>query len=258
MRIATYNVNSVRMRLPILERWLAEASPDLVAIQETKVEDKDFPREPFEAMGYRVEVHGQKARHGVAMLSKLPITIAARGFGDGDQEDDRRLMVADVEGIRFVNSYVPNGTQVGTDKFVYKLWWMKRLRKFLDETCDKGHPLVWLGDVNVAPTADDLHDAKRNYGKVGHHPDEFAALADVTGWGLTDVYRRFHEGPGHYTFWDYRLPKAVERGLGWRIDHIYANDAILNRFTAARVDVWPRLEEKPSDHAPVVADLDWP
>lgn len=251
-------MNSVRMRLPILKRWLAETAPDVVALQETKVEDKDFPSDPFEAMGYRIEVHGQKARHGVAILSKLPIRVIARGFGDEDREDDRRLMVADIEGIRFVNSYVPNGTQVGTDKFDYKLWWMQRFRKFLDETCDPICPLVWLGDINVAPTAEDLYDSKRNYGKVGHHPDEFSALAQITGWGLTDVYRQFHQGSGHYTFWDYRLPNAVGRGLGWRIDHIYSNDALINRFTGARVDTWARLAEKPSDHAPVVADFDWP
>lgn len=256
MKIATFNCNSVRARLDIVLDWLAENEPDLLALQETKVEDGTFPVEPFEEAGWQLAIHGMKARQGVALVSRHPISNVSRGFEDPLWPEDCRIITGTVNGVTFVNTYVPNGTQVGTDKWEYKLRWLPRFSKYLRERFRPTDPLIWLGDINIAPTADDVFEADRKRGRVGFHPDEHAALAEILGFGFVDLFRKFTPGPGHYTFWEFVIPKAFERNLGWRIDHIYATPDLSAKCSRCWVDRAPRGLEKPSDHTFVVAELD--
>ncbi len=255
MKIATFNAASVRARLPVLIEWLAEVEPDVLAIQETKVEDDKFPREEFEELGYHLALHGQKAWNGVAVLSKSPISSIRMGFGDELFPNDARILACEVNGISIINTYVPNGNTVGSDKFIYKLGWLERFRTFLDQNFRPTEPLVWLGDINVAPKATDVYDSKRMLGSVGHHPDEFVRLQKIVDFGLTDVFRTFEDGPGHYTFFDFTLPRSVERNLGWRIDHVYATAPLAALCTSCTIDMGPRSWPRPSDHTFVVAEF---
>ena len=257
MKIATFNANSIRMRVPILVEWLRTEQPDLLAIQETKVENGSFPLEEFQSLGYEKSIHGQKARSGVAIFSRGAFENVQADFEDDEFPPDCRLLAGDYRGVRFVNTYVPNGSEVGSDKFIYKLAWMKRLRRYFEEKCDLKQPTIWLGDINVARFPDDVFESKEHFGKIGHHPDEFAALDEITNLGFKDVFRMFHDGPGHYTFWDYRLPSSVVRNLGWRIDLIFATETLVSKFRSCSVDLAPRMKEKPSDHTFVVCELDW-
>lgn len=254
MTIATYNANSVRARLDIVLDWLAEHRPDVLALQETKVEDSKFPAEDFHEAGYNVVFHGMKSYNGVAILSLDPAVDVVTGFGDPEFQTDARVIEAKVNGVRLINTYVPNGNTVGSDKFAYKLKWLDRLSEYC-KTLDPSTPTVWLGDINIAPTKDDVYDSPRKLGHIGHHPDEFAALDRILAWGWVDVFRKFTQGPGHYTFWDFLIPNGVDRNLGWRIDHIYADPKFAERCTKCEIDRGPRLREKPSDHTVVWADF---
>lgn len=254
MRIATFNVNSIRARMPVLDRWLRESQPDVVALQETKVEDASFPFAELEELGYGVEFHGQQKYNGVAILSKLPIEDAVCGILEEGAPRDCRLLAATVGGVRIFNSYVPNGTSVGSEKFFYKLEWLRRFRRLCDQF-SPSDPMLWLGDVNIAPTPDDVFEPERKLGRIGHHPDEFVALGEAVDWGWTDVFRTQVQGPGHYTFWEYRIPKAFERNLGWRIDHIYASPGLLPRCGLVTIEREPRTWERPSDHVPVSIEI---
>ena len=256
MKIATFNAASVRARLPILVEWLATEEPDVLVIQETKVEDDKFPRAEFEELGYHLAVHGQKSWNGVAIVSRHPINSVRTGFGDELFPNDCRIIACDVNGVSIVNTYVPNGNTVGSDKFVYKLSWLERFRTYLDQNYRPSEPLVWLGDINIAPEPQDVYDSKRLLGSVGHNPEEFTRLANIVDFGLIDVFRKFEEGPGHYTFWDFTIPRSVERNLGWRIDHIYATEQMAALCTSCTVDMGPRSWPRPSDHTFVIADFD--
>lgn len=242
--------------MPMLLEWLAENEPDVLAIQETKVDDTKFPFAEIEDAGYSAVAHGQKLWNGVALLSRSPMTQVVIGYQDDLFEDDARMIAAEVDGVSIVNTYVPNGSAVGTDKFVYKLRWLERFRRLLDERYDAGQPLIWLGDINIAPTAHDVYSPNRHYGKVGYHPDEIQRLRAITSWGLTDLFRLHHDGPGNYTFWDFVIPRAVERNLGWRIDHIYGTESIASKCTWSWIDRDARLRDKPSDHTFVMAEID--
>lgn len=256
MLIATYNAAGVRARLAGVLDWLAENEPDVLVIQETKVEDHLFPVEPFEELGYNVAINGQKSWNGVAILARGPISNVRKGFQDDLFVEDARIITGEVDGLTIINTYVPNGSAVGTDKFDYKLKWLDKFRKWLDRSFDKDQPLVWLGDINVAPTENDVFDPKRHYGRVGFHPDEISRLEKIVDFGLHDLFRKFHEGPGHYTFWEFTIPKSVERNLGWRIDHIYGTKPVLQATERCWIDKEPRTKEKPSDHTFVVAEID--
>lgn len=256
MKVVTYNAAGIRARQSQLVEWLAENEPDVIAIQETKVEDSKFPSEPFEELGYEIAIHGQKSWNGVALLSRSPISNVRMGFGDELMPNDARIIAATINGVQFINTYVPNGNTVGSEKFEYKLKWLERFRTYLDQNFHPQEPLIWFGDINIAPTADDVYDSKRFYGGVGHHPDEFSRLANIVDFGLIDLYRQFTTGPGHYTFWDFTLPRGVERNLGWRIDHIYGTESIAKLCTDCDIDKEARRMEKPSDHTFVLADLD--
>jgi exodeoxyribonuclease-3 len=192
----------------------------------------------------------------VATLSRLPISNVRMGFMDELMPVDARLLTVQIAGIQIVNSYVPNGNTVGSDKFEYKLRWLERFRQFLFEQFRPGEPLLWMGDINIAPTPLDVYDSRRFYGGVGHHPEEFRRLEAILEFGLTDVFRMWNDGPGHYTFWDFTLLRGVERNLGWRIDHIYASSALSPFCTRCEIDRGARSLPKPSDHTPVVAVFD--
>lgn len=255
MKIATFNANSIRARQEIVLNWLAEHRTDVLAIQETKVPDSEFPLAAFQDAGLHVAFHGQKSYNGVAIVSPHPIENVRIGFGDPLWPDDCRILMAEINGLPIVNTYVPNGTAVGTDKFEYKLRWLERFGRLLNDHFRPGDPYVWLGDINIAPTSDDVFEPERQRGKVGFHPDEIAALERIVASGLVDTFRKFTSGPGHYSFWEFYLPKAFERNLGWRIDHIYAPEGLASKCQSCVIDKAPRGLEKPSDHTFVVADF---
>lgn len=256
MRIATFNANSIRARLEIVLEWLAEHEPDVLAIQEIKCENDKFPLETFEEAGWQTAIHGQKSYNGVALVSRQPIRNVRMGFGDPTWPDDCRIITGEIGGVTIVNTYVPNGTAVGTDKFDYKLRWLPRFGQLIAERFSVSDPVVWLGDINIAPSADDVFDPARHKGKVGFHPAEIEELEKLIDWGWHDLFRKFTAGAGHYTFWEFVIPKAFERNLGWRIDHIYAPEALAARCTSCTIDREPRAMDRPSDHTFVLAEFD--
>jgi len=256
MRIATFNANSIRLRLDTILEWMAENHADVVAIQETKVDDDNFPRLTIEEYGYHVVYHGQKTHYGVATISRMAPTDVTFGMGDPAWPDDKRIVAATYDGIRVVNTYVPNGTKVGSEKFDYKLRWLERFGDRLEKEIQSHANTVWLGDINIAPKPEDVHDSKRLMGSVGHHPEEFKRLnAIVEGLGLTDCFRKFNQEEGQFTFWEMFRPQIFERNLGWRIDHIYATQPLANLCVACEIDRGPRAGVRPSDHTVVYADF---
>lgn len=255
MRVATYNAASVRARLPLILDWIAEHEPDVLGIQETKVEDDKFPLAEFEELGYHVALNGQKSWNGVALISKEPLTDVRRGFQDPLMPEDARLIRAQIGDLTLINTYVPNGNTVGSDKFVYKLQWLDKFAGYLNETCDPAKPLIWMGDINIAPRPEDVYNSAKFWGGVGHHPDEFSRLKKIVGFGLTDLFVHLDPTAGHYTFWDFVLINGVAKNFGWRIDHIYGTSPIVERATKVWVDKDARIAPRPSDHTFVIAEL---
>jgi exodeoxyribonuclease-3 len=258
MRIATWNVNSVRQRMDSLTAWLAERSPDIVCLQEIKCTDETFPREPLEALGYNVKIHGQKTFNGVAVLSKLPIDEVKSGL-DGDDGDVQarflEVLVSTKTGaLRVVSLYLPNGNG-GEDKYAYKLKWMDRLARFSDERLQLEEPLVLAGDYNVIPTPS---DARRPEAWVNDalflRPtrEKYRALINL---GLTDAIRAVSDSDDLYTFWDYQAG-AYQKNDGIRIDHLLLSPQAADRLTDAGIDKHVRGWDKPSDHVPVFIDLE--
>lgn len=250
--IATWNVNSIRTRVPHVLDWLAEHRPTVLCLQETKVEDPLFPRREFEEQGYHLSVSGQKSYNGVAVLSIVPIEETRFGLPGDPDDAPRRLMTAVIAGIRVINVYVPNGSEVGSEKFAYKLNFLSRLRNVVEKWISDGRPSVLLGDLNVAPEARDVYDPVAMEGQILFHPDERAGLSAVKDIGLEDLFRLHHADDGRYSWWDYRM-NAFRRNMGLRIDHIWATLDLAKRCTACEIDIAPRKREKPSDHAPVWA-----
>lgn len=255
MKIATFNANSVRVRLPIILDWLAVHDVDVLAIQETKCEDAQFPLEAFEEAGYHAAFHGQKSYNGVATVSRHPIENVRKGFGDPAMPEDCRILTLETAGVTVMNTYVPNGTQVGGDKWAYKMAWLERFRPFLEQHLRQNPKTVWLGDINIAPKPEDVYDSAKVSGGVGHHPDEFSRLAAIVDVGVVDLFRKHTQGHGHFTYWEFVIPKAVERNLGWRIDHLYAPPEFADRCASCTIDRAPRLMERPSDHTFVLAEF---
>lgn len=255
MKIATFNANSIRARVDIVVEWLIEHQPDVLAIQEIKCQDSDFPFDPFLEIGYQAAVYGQKTYNGVATLAKHPQVVVQQDFGDPSFPEDRRLLWTEIQGWHVINTYVPNGTKVGSEKFDYKLRWLERFRAFCDKKLDGSKKIVWLGDINVAPTSDDVFEPQKHLGSVGFHPEEIARIEQILDWGWIDLFRKFQQGPGHYTFWEFVIPNSVKRNLGWRIDHIYVPKPLAAKCTSCIIDLAPRLLERPSDHTFVVAEF---
>ena len=256
MKLATWNVNSVRAREARLLAFLDREAPDVLCLQELKVTEEAFPFEALTARGYHAAVYGQRTYNGVAVLSRTPAEDVARGFGDGEEEDPQaRLVWATVEGVRVVSAYFPNGQKVGSDKWAYKLAWMERLRRTLDRL-DPNQPLVLAGDFNVAPDERDVAFPEFWRGTVLFHPEARAALEGVRTWGLEDTVRRVvGDVQGPYSWWDYRA-LSFPKGDGLRIVHVFATPALSARATSARVDRDERKSETPSDHAPVIVEFD--
>jgi len=264
MKAATLNANSIRSRLELVLDWLGREAPDVLCLQETKVQDADFPAAPFRDAGYQVVFRGQKAHAGVAIVSREEPQEVAFGFdalrqaqdSDGGQPDEPRLIRAVIGGISVVNTYVPQGRSPDSEHFRYKLEWLARLRAFFERHYSPQQPLLWMGDFNVAPEPRDVHDPKRLKTHVDFHPEARAALEQVREWGFVDVFRLHHpDEPGQYTFWDYRVRDALERGLGWRVDHIWATEPLARKSTEAWIDVEARRTERPSDHTFLVAEF---
>ena len=253
MKVATFNVNSVRARFPILGEWLKKAAPDVLCMQETKARDKDFPAAAFKELGYESVFSGEKSYNGVAVLSALPMKNIVKGFPDGSEKT--RVIKVEIAGITIVNTYVPQGEHPLSAKFKYKLEWLRKLYDYFDSDFNANSLLLWAGDFNVAPEAIDVHDPKRLDGQAGFHPDERAELKRFKDRGFVDVFRLHDKSPGKYTFWDYRGKEGVKRNLGWRVDHLFATPALAKKSVKAWIDTGPRLAEKPSDHTPLVAEF---
>ena len=265
MQIATWNVNSIRTRLDQVQAWLQDAQPDLLCLQETKVDDPLFPHEVFEAQGYQVHFHGQKAYNGVAIVSRQPLEDVRRGFTDELPEDtealqlgeQKRVISALVNNIRIVNVYVPNGSALKSEKYPYKLEWLSCLNRYLSAQAKRDEPLCLVGDFNIALEARAIHHPERLTGGIMASELEREALLNVLGDRLHDVCRVFEPDANHWSWWDYRSG-AWDRDQGWRIDHIYLCDELLSQARSCVIHKHLRGHEKPSDHAPVTVDLNWP
>lgn len=254
-RFATWNVNSIRTRMPIVRDWLAREQPDVVCFQETKVPEALFPKEPFLELGYRLTICGQKGYNGVATLTHQPVDEAATEFEGDPDPAQRRFVSVRIGDLRVINIYIPNGSMVGSAKFAYKLAFLRALRKHLDRAHRPDELVLMAGDFNVAPEARDVHNPEMWEGEVLFHPAARAGLNDVAAWGFEDLFRRFHQEAGAYTWWDYRVG-AFRRDWGLRIDHIWVSPPLAARARACRIDRAPRALPLPSDHAPVIAEFD--
>jgi len=251
MKIATWNVNSLKVRLPHVLDWLAANRPDVLCLQELKMEDRAFPLAELEAAGYRAAFSGQKTYNGVAILSPSPLADVVVGIPAFD-DLQRRVLAATVDGVRVVCGYFPNGQAVGSDKFEYKLRWIAALTEWLRTELEAHPRLVLTGDFNIAPEDRDAHPDWED--EIHVSPAERAAFAALTSLGLVDAYRLFEQPDGSYSWWDYRMG-AFRRNFGLRIDHILLSAALRETCRACSIDKTPRRLERPSDHAPVVVEL---
>ncbi len=252
--LATWNVNSLRVRIPHLEAWLKTTGIDALGLQETKLRDEEFPANEVERLGLPGVWHGQRTYNGVALLAKGEVREVERGI-PGFADEQARVIAGTVEGIRIIDVYVPNGQSVGSDKYAYKLRWLEALREYLNDALQKYEKLAVLGDFNVAPEDRDVHDPKAWEGQVLVSPAEREALGRLTALGLVDVFRQFEQPEKSFSWWDYRAA-AFRRNAGLRIDLILASPRLAKVCTACRIDVAPRRAERPSDHTPVIATFD--
>lgn len=249
MKIVTWNVNSLNVRLPHLLDWLTAAQPDIVGLQELKCEDAKFPIEAIREAGYEAVFAGQKTYNGVAILARSPMTDVQRGI-PGYDDPQQRLIAATIDGVRVVNAYFPNGQTPGSEKFAYKLDWLEHLTAWLKQELALSTQLCLIGDYNIAPTDADTHPDWKEAIHVS--PPERAAFAALETLGLYDVFRQFEQPDSSFSWWDYRM-NAFRRNFGLRIDHILASTALADRCTACTIDKAPRSLERPSDHTPVIA-----
>lgn len=258
MRIATWNINGVKARIENLQRWLKEASPDVVCLQEIKCVDEGFPAAPLEELGYNVAVHGQKGFHGVALLSKQPLEDVRKGLppveGDAQARFISGLVSTDDGIVRIASAYMPNGNPIGSDKFEYKLAWLKRLEDWAREELQREEPLVIAGDYNIIPTPTDAKYPDNWVTDALYTPEARAAFRRIAALGLTDAVRAVDDSGGIFTFWDYQAG-AWQRNNGIRIDHILLSPEAADRLAQSGIDRHVRTWEKPSDHVPVWVEL---
>ncbi len=256
-KAATFNANSIRVRLEQILDWLARERPDVLALQETKVQDEDFPVEAIREAGWHVVFRGQKSHAGVALICREKPEAVAYGFDDGGEPDQPRLIRALVKGIPIINTYVPQGRDADSEHFQYKLAWFGRLRLLFEQSYRPDRPLLWMGDFNVAPQDIDVYDPVRLRGHVDFHPAAQAALEKVREWGFVDLFRLHHpDEPHHYSYWDYRARNPIDRQRGWRVDHIWATEPLAERSTRCWIDVEARRHERPSDHTFMIAEFE--
>lgn len=253
-KIATWNVNSLRVRMPQLLEWLENVQPDIVALQETKVQDKDFPADALEVAGYKVIYSGQKSYNGMAIISRHldadEITTDISGLDD----PQRRILAATYSGLRVINLYVPNGQSLGSDKFHYKLEWLEQVRLYIESQLQQYPRLVVVGDFNIAPDERDVCDPDKWHDKILCSDQERQMLQQINACGLQDSFRLFDQADDSFSWWDYRA-NAFPRNLGLRIDLILVSEALCKNAVSCHIDTSPRGLERPSDHAPVIAEF---
>ncbi|MCA1993108.1 MAG: exodeoxyribonuclease III [Coleofasciculus sp. S288] len=262
MKIATWNVNSIRTRLLQVVEWLQDNPVDVLCLQETKVVDADFPRSQLEAIGYHLYISGQKSYNGVALLSRTPLAEVSMGFAPvlgvekaGDFDEQKRVIAGLVGDVRIVNLYVPNGASVGSEKYDYKLRWLSVLREYLQALMEKQpNALCVCGDFNIALEDRDIYDPKGKENHIMASPAERQALQEVLDVGLADAFRKFTTEGDHFSWWDYRT-NAFSRNRGWRIDHHYLTPNLYQQATSCKIDISPRKLPQPSDHAPVIVEF---
>lgn len=259
MRVATFNCNSVRQRLSAILAWLDGQKPDVLGLQETKVQDADFPLDAFTDAGWSVSFRGQKSYNGVALIACRAPDEVSFGLGDDDGESEPRLVRARFGDLQVINTYVPQGRALDSPNFAFKLEWFARFRLWCDRNLGGPEtPAIWMGDLNVAPTPADVYDPKSIAPHVCFCPEVIAAFEETLSWGFVDVFRKHLPAPETFTFWDYRQRHALERNRGWRIDHMLATPEVAALSTGCQVDLAPRRAPKPSDHTFVWADFDRP
>ena len=263
MQIATWNVNSVRTRITHICDWL-QANPevDILCLQETKVIDADFPRSPFTELGYQTYIYGQKSYNGVALITRSTLKDVQNGFAsvlgdilDPSLDEQKRLITGKFGDVQIVNMYVPNGSEVGSEKYAYKLRWLNLLREYLQTLLAKNAHVLICGDFNVAIADLDIYDPKGRESKVMSTDVERQALAEVLNLGFKDVFRKFTSDGGYYSWWDYRTA-GFQRNRGWRIDYHFVTEALYDRATSCAIDIAPRKLTQPSDHTPVIVTID--
>ena len=261
MKIATWNVNSVRTRLDHVVQWLQANPVEVLCLQETKVVDDLFPRSAFTALGYAVYTSGQKSYNGVALLSRSPLSEVSLGFSAilpaaivGDLDDQKRVITGVINGVRVVNLYVPNGAAIGSEKYAYKLAWLTVLKAYLQTLLQQSPDLLVCGDFNIALEDIDIHDPTGRESHIMASDVERQTLRQVLEVGLADVFRKFTPEGGHFSWWDYRTG-AFRRNAGWRIDHHYLSPDLYERAIGCTIDPTPRHLTQPSDHTPVIVEL---
>ncbi len=253
MKIASWNINSLNIRLPQVLDWLNTHQPDVLALQETKTADENFPLEAFTEAGWQVSFNGQKTYNGVATVSRTPAQDVLTEI-PGLHDPQRRFLACSVDGVRVINLYVVNGQEPGSEKFTYKMKWLDKVREYIEEQLVRCEELVVLGDFNITPEDRDVHDPQLWQGKIHCTDEERDALDAMLALGLQDTFRLLHDEDGYFSWWDYRRG-AFPRNHGLRIDLILASEALAERIGAAYIDVEPRRNERPSDHTPVVAEF---
>ncbi len=253
MKLATWNVNSLKVRLPQVLDWAAKQQPEVICLQETKLENGKFPAADVQAAGYSALFNGQKTYNGVAILARAAAADAVTAI-PGFADEQKRVLAATIGDVRIICAYVPNGESVESDKYQYKLKWLAAFRDWLKAELAQHPRLAVLGDYNIAPEDRDVHDPVAWEGKVLFSAPERAAFEGMIGLGLKDAFRLFEQPERSYSWWDYRM-NAFRRKMGMRIDHILLSEALAKSCTACTIDIEPRKNERPSDHAPVVADI---
>jgi exodeoxyribonuclease-3 len=257
MKIATYNVNSIRIRVDTILDWIAKHQPDVLCIQETKCQDDAFPLPVLQSTGYHISFRGMKSYNGVAVLSRTRPDAVFYGFDDQLPDvDDARLIRAVVNGIPIINTYVPNGFKLGSPQYRYKLGWYRRLRNYFASHLSPDQPAVWCGDMNVAPEPIDVHSPEKHLRHVCFHEDVRKAYKETLAWGFIDVFRHLHPDKQQFTFWDYLRPSSLDKNKGWRIDHILATKPMAEKCRVVDVDVEPRRAMRASDHTFLWAEFD--
>jgi exodeoxyribonuclease-3 len=254
MQIASWNVNSISARLAHVKRWLGESQVDVLCMQETKSIDEKFPRQAFEELGYDVAIYGEKTYNGVAIASKLPIANVHRGYEVEVAAGSKRLIAAEIGGIKIVNVYIPNGQYVGSEKYCYKLEWMKKLKEFLFQKYSANQDLLICGDFNIAPDDRDVYNPALVSESIMCSSEERGYLDEIRQFGFDDIFRRYHKEGGYFTWWDYRAG-CFRRNMGFRIDHIWTTRSLAERSVNCLIDKEIRKLEKPSDHSPVIAEF---
>jgi exodeoxyribonuclease-3 len=265
VKIATFNVNSIRMRLPIVLDWLQAAKPEVLCLQETKVQDSEFPKEAFAGTGYFVHFRGMKAYNGIATLTRKepskvsfgliedddPAPVSAAG-ASYEKADESRVCHVAVDGIDILNTYVPQGYMIDSPKYAFKLTWLRRLRRYFERYFRPDQPVLWCGDMNVAPRPIDVHHPEKHLKHVCYHEAARQAFTETLAWGFEDLFIRLYPQRQQFTFWDYRVRpggrSSLEANLGWRIDHILATRSLAERCTEVAVDIAPRKLRAASDH----------